>query len=71
MASGTMRILVNGKERQVPEGTTVAGLCALLGVDRGRVAVERNKDVVPRQTYDEVVLGPEDRVEVVAFVGGG
>ena len=66
-----VRIIVNGKERQVPAGTTVAGLCALLGVDRGKVAVERNRDVVPRLTYDEVTLDPEDRIEVVAFVGGG
>jgi len=66
-----MRIVVNGKERQVPVGTTVAGLCALLEVDRGRVAVERNMDVVPRRTYDEVVLVEDDRLEVVAFVGGG
>jgi thiamine biosynthesis protein ThiS len=70
-APKSMRIVVNGKDQLVPAGTTVAELCALLGVERGRVAVERNQDVVPRQRYDEVVLVAGDHVEVVAFVGGG
>jgi thiamine biosynthesis protein ThiS len=66
-----MTIQVNGNEREVPEGTTVTGLLALLGVDRGRVAVERNRDVVPKRAYDETSLQPGDRLEVVTFVGGG
>ena len=67
----TIRVAVNGVEREVPRGTTVADLCGILGVDRGRVAVERNLDVVPRKTYAEVTLSSGDRLEVVAFVGGG
>src|SRR5262245_39579201 len=64
-------ILVNGATRSVPDGTTIAALLRSLGVDRGRVAVERNQDVVPRASYDEVTLAAGDRIEVVAFVGGG
>jgi sulfur carrier protein len=67
----TIRVAVNGVERDVPRGTTVAELCRILGVERGRVAVERNEDVVPRKTYDEVTLSAGDRLEVVSFVGGG
>jgi len=52
-------------------GTTVAGLLAVLGVDRGRVAVERNLDVVPKKTYDSVALAAGDKLEIVTFVGGG
>jgi thiamine biosynthesis protein ThiS len=66
-----IRIAVNGAERDVPAGTTVGALVVLLGMNRARVAVERNRDVVPRATYDEVVLAPGDRIEVVTFVGGG
>jgi sulfur carrier protein len=64
-------ISVNGADREIPPGTTVAGLLALLGVERGRVAVERNHDVVPRKDYDAVTLAAGDRLEIVAFVGGG
>lgn len=66
-----IEISVNGKSRVVPTGTTVAGLLAALGIERGRVAVERNHDVVPRKDYDQVTLAAGDRLEVVAFVGGG
>jgi thiamine biosynthesis protein ThiS len=70
-APTSMRVTVNGAERDVPVGTTVAGLLVLLGLERARVAVERNRDVVPRKTYDDVTLIAGDKVEVVAFVGGG
>src|SRR5204863_1097869 len=53
----TIHVVVNGASREVPAGTTVAGLLAILGVDRGRVAVERNHDVIPRAEHELV----EDR----------
>ena len=64
-------IAVNGEPQAVPSGTTVAGLLALLGLDPRRVAVERNRDVVPRSTYADALLADGDRVEIVTFVGGG
>jgi thiamine biosynthesis protein ThiS len=67
----TISVSVNGTPREVPRGTSVAALLTLLGVERGRVAVERNHDVVPRKEYDSVTLDAGDRLEVVAFVGGG
>src|SRR5688572_6966108 len=67
----TIAVSVNGAGREVPSGTTVAGLLSLLGVERGRVAVERNHDVVPRKDYDAVTLVAGDRLEIVGFVGGG
>jgi thiazole synthase len=66
-----LRITVNGESRVAPPGTTVAALVAQLGMDAARVAVERNEDVVPRRTWAEAMLGDGDRVEIVAFVGGG
>ncbi len=67
----TIGVMVNGAPREVAAGATVADLLAALGVDRGRVAVERNQDVVPRKDYDRVRLDAGDHLEVVAFVGGG
>jgi thiazole synthase len=66
-----LRITVNGEQRLTPPGTTVAALVSQLGMDAARVAVERNQDVVPRRTWAEATLGDGDKVEIVAFVGGG
>jgi sulfur carrier protein len=66
-----MQVLVNGRAMQVPDGTTVRGLLDCMNADAGRVAVERNQDVVPRKTWENVRLSEGDAVEIVTFVGGG
>lgn len=66
-----MRIAVNGEPREVPSGTTVAGLLVLLGVRDERVAVEVNVDVVRREARADRALAEGDQVEIVSFVGGG
>jgi thiamine biosynthesis protein ThiS len=66
----SIEITVNGETRRVRSGTTVAGLVAELGL-AGQVAVERNREVVPRARHAEVALVPGDRLELVTFVGGG
>ena len=50
---------------------TVAALIALLGLDRRKLAVERNLEIVPRSAYGSTALVDGDRIEIVAFVGGG
>ena len=64
-------IVVNGKPRQLAAGTTVAELIRELGLGDQRVAVERNRDVVPRAAHAATVLAQGDQVELVTFVGGG
>ncbi len=66
-----MKVRVNGEPMNLPEGTTVAGLLERLGVPRDRVAVERNRDIVPRGEHTATALQEGDEVEVVHFVGGG
>ena len=66
-----MKLLVNGRPIEVPDGTTVRALLDRMEVDAGRVAVERNQDVVPRRTWSEVGLTDGDQIEIVTFVGGG
>ena len=66
-----LTLTVNGKPQLAPAGTTVAGLLTIMGLDPARVAVERNEDVVPRKTWQAAELGPGDRIEIVAFIGGG
>ncbi|HEY3665895.1 MAG TPA: sulfur carrier protein ThiS [Polyangiaceae bacterium] len=66
-----MQITVNGDTREVPSGITVRGLVEALGLTDGPVAVERNRDVVPRAEHPSTELQPGDVVEIVHFVGGG
>ncbi len=64
-------IQLNGAAHQVADGLSVAGLLASLGLPRQKVAVERNEAIVPRSTYEQVLLTPGDQIEIVHFIGGG
>ena len=64
-------LVLNGEPHPFTAGTTVAALVASLGLDPRQVAVELNREIVPRATYDQTELVDGDRLEVVTFVGGG
>ncbi|MBT3211288.1 MAG: sulfur carrier protein ThiS [Planctomycetaceae bacterium] len=66
-----MVIFVNGQEKQVSTGHTAHDLLLLLGFEGRPVAVELNKEVVPRAFLTDRVLQEHDCVEVVTLVGGG
>jgi sulfur carrier protein len=66
-----MLITVNGDSREVDPGTTVRSLLEQLGLTSGPVAVERNREVVPRAEHETTALAEGDVLEVVHFVGGG
>ena len=66
-----MRAVVNGEDRELPDGLTVAGLLQHLGVRGERVAVERNGAVVKRARHADERLTEGDTLEIVSFVGGG
>jgi sulfur carrier protein len=68
---GAITILVNGEQRQIAAGSTVSALLAALGLADRRVAVERNREIVPRAEHAHTVLADGDRLELVTFVGGG
>ncbi|WP_337875376.1 sulfur carrier protein ThiS [Elioraea sp.] len=67
----SLRLSVNGETRAFPGPLTVAGLLAVLGLDRRKVAVERNLEIVPKSGFDSTVLADGDRIEIVHFIGGG
>jgi thiamine biosynthesis protein ThiS len=71
LSSAAMEIRLNGETRDVGDGISIHDLLEDLGLGARRVAVERNRDIVPRASYAEIVLQPGDVVEVVQFVGGG
>lgn len=65
-----MEIIVNGETTTVTP-QTVAALLETLGIDRRRVAVELNLDILPKAEYAATELRDGDRLEIVQFVGGG
>ena len=66
-----MQITANGKALDLPEQSSVQALLEALGMDPVRVAVEHNRQIVPRNHFAATLLAAGDRVEIVQFVGGG
>lgn len=66
-----MRVTVNGESRELDAPLSVADLLQSLHLPSGRIAVEINEEVVPRDAYAERRVASGDRIEIVHFVGGG
>ena len=69
--SSELEITVNGSPMRVASGASVADLLERLKVSTPRVAVERNREIVPKARYAETRLAAGDVFEVVELVGGG
>jgi sulfur carrier protein len=66
-----MTVVINGQSQDVPEGLSVRALIEHLALTDGPVAVERNREIVPRAEHPSVLLTDGDVLEIVHFVGGG
>ena len=66
-----MNITINGERREVPEGLTVVTLVEYLGLAGDRLAIERNRDILPRVRWQDTQVASNDSFEIVHFVGGG
>jgi thiamine biosynthesis protein ThiS len=64
-------LTINGEQRGFPAPLSVAELVAVLELDIRKVAVELNREIVPRSTYEAVRLRSGDQLEIVHFIGGG
>ena len=69
--SALITITVNGEQRTANPGSTVAELLQQMGLDHGRVAIERNLEILSRPDWQKTVIQAGDRYEIVQFVGGG
>ncbi len=69
--TAAVRVTVNGEAMELEPGASVADLLERLRVGSPRVAVERNRDIVPRAQYGATLLAEGDALEVVELVGGG
>jgi len=66
-----MKVTVNGQQKELKRGETVALLLETLGLDPARVAVERNRAIVIKDAFSTTLLDEGDVLEIVQFVGGG
>lgn len=70
-SSESLQIRVNGETRSANPGATVSDLLRDLGLPPGRVAIERNLEILPRAKWSETQIASGDCFEIVQFVGGG
>jgi sulfur carrier protein len=66
-----MRMTINGEERDVADGATIASILAELALRRDGIAVALNDDVVPRTEHAVRLLHDGDRLEIIVAVAGG
>ncbi|MDR9435575.1 MAG: sulfur carrier protein ThiS [Thiohalophilus sp.] len=66
-----MQIIVNGEDKQIEPGLTAATLVEQMGLGGRRIAMEVNREILPRSRYAEHTFADGDRVEIVHAVGGG
>lgn len=66
-----MQLTINGEARTVPDGLSVRALIEHLGLTEGPVAVEKNREIVPRAEHESTPVTNGDILEIVHFVGGG
>ena len=71
LTTDSISLTLNGDPRPFRAGATVADLVRDIGLDPAKVAVERNLEIVPRSTLENVHLADGDVLEIVHFVGGG
>jgi thiazole synthase len=69
--TANLTVTLNGEARALEPGLTVKAMLQSLGLDPTKIAVERNLQIVPRSTYDQVPVTEGDRFEIVQFIGGG
>jgi len=67
----SLEITLNGTTRSISRPMCVSDLLREFGLEPRKIAVERNLEIVPRSTYDQVMVDSGDRLEIVKFVGGG
>jgi thiamine biosynthesis protein ThiS len=66
-----MRLRINGEDKEVAGAATLADLVESLGLGGRRLAIEKNREIVPASLWRSSPLVEDDVLEIVHFVGGG
>lgn len=71
LSKEAMQLVVNGETRDVGDAKSVRDVVVRLGLTEGPVAVELNREIVPRAEHESRSVNEGDVLEIVHFVGGG
>lgn len=66
-----MKIKLNGEIKELPDGATIEALLTSLSIKAQGIAVEVNREIVPKRLFGASALNEGDAVEIVRMVGGG
>jgi sulfur carrier protein len=66
-----VKLIVNGEVKVFSAGLTVEALVRELGLEKNPIAIELNREVLPRSRHGQTLLAEGDRLEIVTLVGGG
>ncbi len=66
-----MKIRVNGNMKDIEKGMTVRGLLAALDIKPRGIAVDVNREIVPKSRFEETIIREDDVIEIVRMTGGG
>jgi len=66
-----MDLIINGEPRELPDGITAAQLIEQLGLAEQRLAMEVNREIVPRSAFGDYTFKSGDQIEIVRAIGGG
>lgn len=69
--TSAIQIIVNGEKHAAASTTTIAALLESMNLDPGAIVVQRNEEILKRDTYATIRLDDGDVLEIVRFVGGG
>jgi sulfur carrier protein len=66
-----MILTVNGKNKELPDNSTLSNLLQQISQENERIAIEVNAEIIPKSNYAEFLLKNNDKVEIIKAVGGG
>ena len=65
------KIQLNGDAYEINDGTNLNELLNNLKIQKNKVAIEVNGEIVEKNKYTNLILNKDDKVEIVHFIGGG
>lgn len=66
-----MEIIINGEQTSCGDKCSISNLLGRLGLQKKKLAVEVNQEVIPKTEHETFMLSAGDRVEIIQAVGGG
>ena len=69
--SNVAKIQLNGDSYEINSGSNLNELLKKLKIEKNKVAIEVNGEIIQKDKYPNLILNKDDKVEIVHFIGGG